>query len=822
MVVIVFPNTVIPMIGNDILYALRQLKRNKILAAINVLGLTIGISSCLVIFRIASYEMSFDTFQPDKDRIHRIYSVFEGPSSGTNRGVSDAVPHYVRENFTGVEAVANFNSWNPKIKVPSSNEVKSFESDGNTIITVPDYFRVFDYYQWIVGDAETSLSEPFRVVLTENRARSFFGNIPFKEMIGREVIYRDSLHVSVSGIVKDIEQRTDFDFTDFVSFSTVEKSWLSKNIRVNDWGGTNSGSQLFVKLSKGTGVKKVESQLIDLAKVYKEKNPDGDYTKTSALQPLSDLHFNTDLGIFDNSRSVANKATLQTLIIVAALLLIIAAINFINLETAQASKRAKEVGVRKVLGSSRGRLVRHFLVESFLLTTVAVVLSIGVAWLSIEYFREFLPKGLELHVTEPLIIYFLVGCIVGVTLLAGLYPAFVLSSYQPALALKNLAHRNSANSRSSFIRKGLTIFQFGFSQVMIVATLVVGMQISFMLNKDLGFDRDAIVYFNTPWYERASKRDAFHQKLEQLPDIEKISLQMDPPSSNGYSSFTVDFDNGSEILKHEVHIKYGDTAYLNLYHIPLLAGRNVLPRDTVTEYLINETYLHLLGFEDPRDAIGKVIHDKKMTIVGVMKDFHNKSLHSQIDPIVFSYDKQNSSCFGLKIAASKVSDIKGVMAKVESAWKEVYPDNKFEYQFLDETVKRFYETETRTATLTNIATGISILISCLGLFGLSSFTVIQRTKEIGIRKVLGASVNSILMLLSKDFLKLVVIAFVLAVPLAWYLIDLWLKDFAFRMDIGIWIFALGGVLSIAMAFFTISVKTVNAAKADPVDSLRYE
>jgi putative ABC transport system permease protein len=811
------------MIKKDLVFAWRNLRRNKLIASINVLGLTIGISACLVIFLIVNYELSFDTFHPDGDRIYRIYAHFSGSFTADNRGVPTGFATAIKEEFTGVETVCNFHTFESDVQVrDGKGGEKDFERYNKIIVTAPVYFAIFNYYQWLEGSPDKSLSAPRQVVLTAGRAKIYFGDVPFGEMIGKEIHYRDSLSVTVSGIVNDVEEKTDLDFTEFISLSTVENSWLKDNIRLEDWSNTNSSSQLFIKASAGTPASKLEQQMSLLATQYADKNKDVPWKITPGLQPLSELHFNTELGIFDNSRSVSEKSTLHVLIAVALLLLVIASINFINLETAQASRRAKEVGVRKVLGSSRKKLIAQFLVESFILTLSAVVLSLALAWGGIRYFTDFVPAGLALRLDDPTVLIFLVTCLFTVTFLAGLYPAFVLSSYQPALALKNLVSFSRSGTRSSFIRKALTVFQFSFSQILIIATLVIGLQINYMLNKDLGFSSEAIVYFDTPWWEKPDKRFLLKNELAQIPEIQTLSLHSEPPSTSSWSSQTFEYDNGKEIIKHNVFRKEGDSSYLQLYGIQLIAGRNLQPSDSAIEYLINETYMKQLGFTNPQDVLGKIV--SKKPIVGVVKDFHSRSLHTAIDPIAIYDWSKEYTCFGMKLYSenNNVAELKPTIDKIESAWKKIYPDQKFEYHFMDDTIRRFYETEQRTGKLAKTATFIAVLISCLGLFGLSSFTVIQRTKEIGIRKVLGATVNNILLLLSKDFLKLVILAFILSAPVAYSVADWWLKDFAYRMEIGAWLFIMAGLASLITAFLTISVRTVGAAKADPVKSLRYE
>lgn len=811
------------MIVKDLTYAMRNLGRNKLLSAINVLGLSVGISSCLIIFLIVNYELSFDRFQPDGPRIFRVYSQFSGDFNSENRGVSTGIPTAMRQQFSGLAALASFHTFRADVKVPvSGRPAKDLGENADIIITDSEYFNVFRYYNWVAGSPEQSLTQPFQVVLTRSRAKTYFGDRSPQDLIGREIQYQDSLSVYVSGIVSDIQERTDLNFTDFISAATVEKSWLKTRIVPDDWQTTNSSSQLFIRLSDGTTAEKIEAQMPGLTKVLQSKQTDPGWAPVIKLQPLADVHFNTELGIFDHSRSVAEKSTLQILAVVAVLLLLMAAVNFINLETAQASRRAKEVGVRKVLGSPRRKLVTRFLTESFLLSLCAVIVSLGIAELSLPFLSEFIPAGLALDLTDGRILLFLVGLVLVITFLAGFYPAFLLSSLQPALALKNAISSNSLGSRTSFIRKALTVFQFSFSQILILATITIGFQLHYMLNKDLGFNADAVLEVSTPWWENSDKRSQMRNQLASIPEIDIFTIQRDLPTSTSWSSSIMEFANGKEILKHRVYVKLADTSYLAVYGLKLIAGRNLIPNDSAREYVINETYMRALGFDSPWDVLGKTVN-KEFSIVGVVKDFHNKTLHSPIEPTVIQYTSDAHS-FGIRLNTprTEVVDVGPALHKIETAWKKIYPEEKFEYHFFNDAVKRFYENEQRIGKLCRMATIIAILISCLGLFGLSSFTVVQRSKEIGIRKVLGATVNSIVLLLSRDFLMLVGIAFLVSTPVAYAVAGRWLQDFAYKMDLSVWVFVLSGALSILVAFITISFRTVRAAKSDPVKSLRYE
>ncbi len=810
------------MIRNYFTVAYRSLLRNKFHSAINITGLAIGISACLIIYLIVTFELSFNKKTKDYDRIYRIHSKFTGTFSGLNRGAPTAVAPHVRDNFSGVDQVTLFFIFGSEVKVVSGSEEKELGKQSELAIVGPEYFNVFDMYEWVAGSPEV-LTQPHQTVLTVSQAKKYFGDQKIESVLGRTVIYRDSLITQVAGIVQDVPFHTDLSFTDFISAPTTQASWLKKNYNLEDWTSTNSSTQIFIKASNGTTHQTLAAQLPQLTKIYREKS-DWDAVNTFNLQPLSDLHFNSETGIFDFSRSAAHLPTLITLIFVAILLLVIASINFINLETAQAVRRAKEVGVRKVLGSTQGRLIVQFLCEGLLLTLVAIALAIPLTELGLVSFEEFVPKGVELKLIE--IFPFLAFALFFIGMLASAYPAFVLSSFLPALALKNQAHTNSHQSRTAFLRKGLIVFQFSFAQVLIIGTLVVGWQIRFMLNKDLGFKRDAVIYFDTPWWEDNSKKDVFANELASIPEIAELSLSDSPPSANGWSSSTVKYNDGKEELTVNAFRKFGDVNYLKFYEIDLLAGRNLHVSDTVKEFIINETMAKSLGFKTPEEALGKEIEysESKMPIVGVVKDFHMKSLHAAIDPMMIANEMESFSCFNIRLTNQHQTgdDLKAGLDKIEAAWKRVYPDTPFKHEFLDDTIKNFYHTEQRTAKLTNTAMALAIFISCLGLFGLASFTATQRTKEIGIRKVLGASVNQIVMLLSRDFILLVMIAFVIALPTSLFAATEWLNGFPYRTDLNVWMFVFTALAAIVVAFVTVSFQTVRAANANPVESLRNE
>lgn len=809
------------MFRNFLTIAWRSLLRNKLHSFINVTGLAIGVAACMVIYLIVDFELSFNKEHAGYDHIYRIHSSFQGVFSGLNRGAPTAVAPTIKDEFKGVEAVTSFQVLSSKVEIPDGNEKKNLDQQSKIILAEPAFFAVFKSYQWVAGSPE-SLTEPYKVVLTESRAKTYFGTTDPLKVVGREIIYRDSLQTTVAGIVKDLPFNTDIDMTDFISYSTIEKSWLKGNVRLNDWQSVNSSSQVFVLIDKTTSLATFTDQFAILKKRYKEKST-WDVENNFTAQPLSDLHYNNETGIFDYSRSPAHLPTLTVLIVVAGLLLIIGAINFVNLETAQAVRRAKEVGVRKTLGSSRMALISQFLYQSFIITLVAVLLALPLTELALQTFSDFVPEGVALSLTQ--VAPFLTCVILGIGLLAGLYPAFIMSSFLPALALKNQAHATSGSSRSAFMRKSLIVFQFAIAQVLIIGALAVGWQISYMLNKDIGFKKDAVVYFYTPWQEKSSKIGVLKNELSQVSQIAGLSLSDSPPSENGWSSSTVEYKpEKGEVVKVNAFRKFGDPQYIGFYGMKLLSGRNIRQTDSLREFVINRTLMTQLGFNSPEEALDKSINysDKTYPIVGVVEDFNIQSLHKKIEPVIIANDV-DFSCFNVRLSTVNGTDeFKAGIAKIEEAWKKVYPNEKFSYQFLDETLKNFYQSEQRTARLIKTAMTMAIFISCLGLFGLASFTTTQRMKEISIRKVLGSSVSGIVVMLSKDFIFLILIAFLIASPLAWYFVNQWLQGFAYHMTISIWLFVVTVLAGVAIAFVTVGYQTLKAANSNPVNSLRNE
>ena len=813
------------MFKNYFLTAFRNFRRNKIFTLINMAGLAIGVSAALVIYLIVHHEFSYEKFQKDKDRVYRVVTNMHFPDQDfKNSGAPGPLSAVVRNEIPGIEKTTVF--WRAsgmKVKVPAvSNQEIVFKKQDKIIFADENYFRFFKY-DWLAGSQDNSLDGLSNVVLTESRARVYFPYSDITNAVGQTLVYDDTVSVTVTGIVKDRNEITDFTFKEFISLSTFSDQ-LKKNNGWDQWGSVSSYSQFFIKLRKGLDTGLVNQQLAVLRKKH-EKNA---YLATDHfLQPLTDIHFNSDFDAF--SQRQGHKPTLYGLMAVAVFLLLLGCINFINLTTAQAAQRAKEIGIRKTMGSSKKNLVIQFLSETFLLTLIAAIISALLTPWMLQIFSDYIPDGVQFDLLkQPHIILFLLMLVIIVSFLSGFYPALVLSGFKPVTVLKNVAFSHTAQSRRVWIRKTLTVSQFVIAQFFIIATMIVVKQIRYSLNKDMGFKKEAIVYFDVPFnYQNPdNKQFILHEKLKSIPGIQRLSLAGSPPADENLNISTMKFNKNGQEIETSVEVKRADTGYFNLYNLKFVAGKNLQPGDTLKEFVINETYAKFLGYNDPGDIIGKTLEKsgQHIPIVGVLADFNSKSIHKTIQPLAFYTDAQYSTTFHIALPPTgKNTDAwRSIFSKLEKAWKEVYPDEEFKYSFFDESIAKFYKKEQETASLLNWCTGLAIFISCLGLLGLVIYTTTQRVKEIGVRKVLGASVTQIVSLLSKDFIRLVIIAFIIAAPLAWWAMNKWLEDFAYRTTLSWWVFAVSGALMIVIALITLSIQAIRSATTNPVKTLRTE
>lgn len=819
------------MLKNYFKTAWRSILRQKLFTLINVTGLAIGISAALVIYMIAVYDFSFDNFHPKKDKIYRVVTDFT--FSGVpyhNGGVTMPLSKVVKSEVSGIdEAAPVYKAGNDtKITIPDGTATPlKFKNQDNIVYADARYFNIFQY-KWLAGEAVTALGSPYKVVLTEKQAALYFPKLTPEQVVGRKVVYNDTVNTVVTGVVANLPGNTDLAFHDFLSYTSLTVALSPDQLLYNQrWDNTTSASLLFLVLNNKVTVKNIEAQLKKVKFKYDPKNGQNfNGTQNFTLQPLSDIHFNSDYATF-NYRT-ANTTTLYGLLAIAAFLLMLGCINFVNLTTAQVAQRAKEIGIRKTIGGNRNQIIIQFLSETFLITVFAVLVSVALVPLILKLFTGFIPEDITFDMLkQPLVIGFLIILSVVVCLLSGFYPAIILSGYKPISVLKNQANSNSGKTRNAWLRKSLTVTQFVIAQFFIMATILVSKQINYSLNKDLGFKQDAIMFVNTPWRENdETKKQVFVNKLRSFPQIENVSIGSTPPSSSNYNTSSVKYIDGKKEIATDLQMKNGDENYINVYKIKLLAGRNISKTDT-TQMLINETYLHTMGFKKPEQAIGKFIDhgDRKDVIIGVVSDFYSASLHNPIKPlaIVPAWKYNNYVVhISLKPQTAGGDEWKKAIAHMQTAWKEVYPEYDIDYSFVDETIVRFYENEKRVSKLLGWSTGLSVFISCLGLLGLAMYTTGLRTKEIGVRKVLGSSVAQIVALLSKELVLLVVFAFVIVTPFAWWAMQKWMENFAERTTINWWIFALSGIAMLITAVITLSFQTIKAAIANPVKSLRSE
>jgi putative ABC transport system permease protein len=832
------------MIKQQLRFTLRRLARYKLTTGINILGLTLGVLACLVIYLFVAFEFSYDKFHADGDRIYRVIISTRrtNGSHGEGAGMPAPLAADLRRESTGFSAVTGLYTDDTRVTVPEKgkpNRIIPTIADGERQhITFADsaYLEIF-HYEWLAGNPKTALLTPFSVVLTESEAKSYFQTGQPTDWIGRSLIYYDSLTVAVTGIVKDWQQNSDFGFKDLISYNTIAHSFLKNE--VEGWNMYGSNINAYVKLSPGTTKAQAEKQFPAFFNRHQQL---GDDMKGSlSLQPLADIHFNGQYN--DEYGRRANKTTLLALSGIALFILVIAAINFINLSTAQALLRSREVGVRKVLGSSRGGLVWQFLSETGFIVISAMILALLLANPVIASLQDFIPEGVRLHLNDPNTWLFMALTIAVTCLLAGWYPARTLSSYLPVISLRGQGVQQ-LNSKS-WLRKGLIVFQFTVSLLFIIGTMMVGRQIHFMLNTDLGFKKDAIVTMDLPWDQPRNLRAVLVTELRRLAGVQQVSLSTASPQASGHGGTALEH-KGTTDTKVDASFSQIDAPYMSLYGLTLLAGRNFTIADTARRgsdpatagsgtaqtdfraFILNETAARALGFTSPTDAVGQQISSGfggvLGPVVGVVKDFHSQSLHEKIEPFFFTTQQNAGILLSVKLSSAAMSpdQVKALMTQLQATFKKIYPQSQFQSRFFEESLQRLYKEDQQTAQIMNMSMGIAIFISCMGLFGLAAFTATQRTREIGIRKILGAGVPRLVSMLSREFILLVVLSTLIAAPIAGWAMNRWLDNFAYRASMPWWIYALAGLAATIIALLTVSFQAIRAATANPVNSLRSE
>ncbi len=806
------------MLKNYFKTAFRYLKRHTSNSIINISGLAVGIAACVLLFTVVMYELSYDTFQKNYKHIYRVvttdkYSDGESYTAGTQTPFANALrvsePQLKVANFN-----LNFGSQFTVInKVNVASSEKKFKEDAGVTFADAQYFDLFNS-KWLTGSAAV-LAQPNMVVLDKSTAIKYFGD--WKNAIGQFLKMDNLATLKVAGIIEDAPENTDLPFKIYISLITSKQ--FGNRYGYNDnWNNTSSNNQVFVLLPENVSVQSVNNALKGLVKKY--MGDQRNIQQIMTLQPLSDLHFNARYGITSGTH-IISKSMLLMLSLIGILIIVMASINFINLSTAQAVGRAKEAGVRKVLGSNRSQLIMQVITETFLIVFCSVMLAVLIAYLSLPYLSHIanVPTNISLFTLKNIL--FLITVIVAVTVLSGIYPAFIISSFKPAVALKTKI--NITNVGGVSLKRLLVIVQFSVSQVLVIATIIAISQMNYIRNANLGFNKNA-VYITPNISDSISvlKFNALKQQLLQNPNIKSVSFSSDAPSSDNNWSTNFYFNHSEKDPDFNTSLKYGDADYIKTFGIQLLAGRNVEPSDTAREFIINETLMKKLGYTDPEKIIGKDIRLGTQTwlpVVAVMKDFKTGSLRENVKPIVFTTNKNSYLNIGFKLSTN---NLPSTIKFIQKLWQQTYPEYVYSGSFLDENIDQFYEQENKLELVFKIFAVLAIFISCLGLYGLVSFMATQKTKEIGIRKVLGASVASIIYLFSKEFTVLIVIAFAVAVPVAYYFMSNWLNNFAFRINITVWVFLLAIVSSVVIAWITVGYRSLKAALANPVKSLRTE
>ncbi len=805
------------MIKNYFKIALRNIARHKAYAAINITGLAVGIAACLILFTVVKYELSYDTFQNNYSRTYRIVTQ-DNFAEGIEYtpGIPFPALDVLRTTFPQYTTGAFFASYGSQVTVlgdDSKNTTgeKKFIEETGFFFCDPQFFSIFKY-TWLSGSPEI-LSQPNVAVLTQKMAGKYFGD--WKNAIGKFLKLDNTVTVKVAGIIQEPPANTDFPLGIVTSYETAKANADTYGY-TNDWGNTTSNFQLYMLLPEKVSLGRINTQLAQFSKQqYKNEMTS---KKLSFLQPLKQLHFDNRYGNFGDH--TISKATLWTLSLIGVFIIIMACINFINLSTAQAVGRSKEVGIRKVLGSSRPQLFGQVMGETALIVVVAMILATGIALLCLPYLKHIASIEERLSLFNSQTLLFLLALLFIVTLFAGLYPAMILSGFKPALALKNKI--SSATVGGISLRRGLVVTQFAISQVLIIGTIVAISQMNFVRNADLGFNKEALFVINANADSTLhSRQEAFKQKLLQLPGVQAVSFSSDVPSSDNNWSGNFAFDHKPD-EKFNIFRKAADEDYFKTYGLKIIAGRIFSKSDTMREIVLNETVVKKLGVNNPNDIIGKDIKTGRSRwnkIVGVVQDFKTNSLREDVKPLMLLQRKDRYGVTGIKF---KSSNIPKTQAAVEAAWNQYFPEYAYTSAYMDENIKEFYEQEEQLSLLYKIFAGIAIFISCLGLYGLVSFMAVQRTKEIGVRKVLGASISDIIYLFSKEFTILIILAFLVAAPIAYYMMSSWLENFVFKIPITPLVFILAILASVIIAWITVGYRSIKAAMMNPIKSLRTE
>ena len=788
--------------------ALRNLLKHKVYTLINILGLSIGMASCILIFIFIQFQLSYDKGYKNGDRIVRFgtywkYNSFVDYSAGSPIPFAAAA----RLELPEVEKMAIV-SKNGGVAIVKDNLGKEKIKTAVTVyFAEPEITDIFEL-SWIAGKPGKEFAAPNTVILSETNARNFFGSA--ENALGKSFTFWNDMNLKVVGVFKDLPVSTSVPLNIVISFAS---SWQRRD---KSWDSVSSQSQCFAVIKDGYSMGALQASLDRFNKIhFTDKKISGN--QISVLQPLAEIHFSEKYGNFADT--TVTKKEIYGLATIGLFLIVTACINFINLATAQSVNRSKEVGVRKVMGSKRNQLVVQFLTETVAVTFISLLLACILSELALPAMQNLFKGGVIFSLFgHPAIVVFMLILVVFVSFLAGFYPAMVMSGFSPALAIKN---KVTVNAGSLSLRKVLVVVQFAITIILIISTIVIMKQMQYIREKPLGFNSEAIAMVDIPGDSAArTGMKNFRERVLQIPGVEMASFCVRPPFSGSMNTTSFSF-NGRENTDFEVRLTPADEYYFKLFDLKFVAGKEFLKSDTATGYVANETFIRKVGITDPQAALGKIIdqNGRVAPIVGVVKDFNDQSLKESISPMVFYQERRQYYNLAVKLDKQHILP---AMKQVEALWNSYFPNEVYDVKFLDEDITTYYETERVMGFLFKVFAGVIIFISFIGLFGLISFVATQRTKEVAIRKVLGASTFDLVKMLNGSFMIMVFIANIVAWPLAYLLVSHWLSGFAYRMDLSIWPFILAMCISMLITLITVSVRSFKAATANTIDALKYE
>ena len=786
--------------------AWRNLWKHKVYSLINIMGLTVGMTACFLIFLYVRFELSYDSFHSKADRIYKVVADIKTPTEVLHADrPAWAVPPNAKNEFPEIESFVRVITGDNTLF--RKGDIKF--SEENTMWADSSFFKVFDF-KLLKGNPQTALKEPFSIVFTETAAKKYFGN---SDPMGQTLLITgDAYPAKVTGIMKDIPENSQIKGDLVVSMSTITQKF-NTNLD-SQWG--SYGALAYLLLKPGTNAKALEKKFPAFLEKRNGTNmKQSQMYPTLFLEPLRDVYLrSTRIG-----SKTGNITNVYIFSIIAVFILLIACINFINLTTARSSERAKEVGIKKVVGAEKMQLMRQFMGESLMVSVISFVLAVGLSALMLPLFNQLAGKTVSPGIFSNmyyLLILFLASICIG--LLAGVYPALVLSSFKPVVVLKG---RFATGTRGILLRKGLVIAQFTISIALIIGTIVVYNQMNYMRSQDLGFSKDQMMILDT---NGDPGKKAFQQAISSLPGVKSTAMSSSVPGGGNPGAYSEIENIKGDLQVANLDLYFVDFDYINQYKIKMVTGRGfsrAFATDTTQAMVLNEAAVKMFGYTSPQQAIGKRFKQwgREGKIIGVMKDFHFRSLQEPIKPLSMRIEPDGCNLVSANLSTGNLSK---TIAEIEKKWKTIIPNRPFSYYFLDEFFDRQYRSDERFGKLFLNFAVLAIFISCLGLLGLASYSTMQRTKEIGIRKVMGASVSNVINLLSKEFLKLVFISFFIAAPIAWFLMHQWLQDFAYRINISWWIFLVACIIALLIALLTVSFQAIKAAVANPVKSLRTE